>query len=382
MKNARYFIGSLLAIVALWSCDDLNPDEIPENASAEVRLNALVEKLDSEIPSWDKLYDLAEHVERGEPAQFATQWVQFWGDAPDNLYANIDIWDHYMSDGDATVSAANSYKIGLEYGVLPSGADYPIYNLDVLDKKLRFIGTILLHEKAKGRRTLFQHHYPDGAVDLGFTNAEDFKQYIKEIFGVEKAKEATMAENMQVEYYVPFPEPIESYIERQGFTNGWAKEEKVELAQFVLDEIRDRLGNIFSGILVAPSHAEYESSSDVWHKLDFSEYDEIHFSLVPKCESGVTPEGYMEDQFANINEVLAKHPNMRWGVSQLALYQPAMGGCESGDFADYQQEILNDIFEQLNELEKTYAKHVFSGVFADFLQGGNVTDVKAYWDKK
>lgn len=382
MKNIINSICALLAIVAFGSCDPLNPDEIPADASTEVRARSLVEKLESEVPTWEELFELADHVERGEPAQFATQWVQFWNDAPDDLKANIDIWDHYMSDGDVTVSAANSYKIGLEYGLLPNSNDFPLYDLDALDKKLRFIGTILLHEKAKGRRTLFQHHYPDGAVDLGFTNQGDFKQYIEDNFGVVKAKEATMAENMQVEYYVPFPEPIESYIERQGFTNSWPKEDKVKLAQFVLDEIRDRLGNIFSGILVAPSHAEYEGSSDVWNTLDFSEYDEIHFTLVPKCESGITPEGYLQDQFANIKKVLDKHPSMRWGVSQLALYEPVMSGCNSGDFAGYQQGILNSVFEQLNELEQTYAKHVFSGVFADFLEEASTADMKTYWDKK
>lgn len=370
----------MLFSIALWNCTD--PIETDaENAEDPLVSEAqgLVSSLSTEVPEWQKLFDFAENFEREEPAHFATRWVQYWGDAPASLEANMSIWDHNFDDTGATVSTFNSYVIGMEYGQLPQSTDYPQKNLEALDKKLRIIATLIALEKVRGRQVLFKHHYPDGAVDLGFPNEADFKEYISGFFRVTKAKEAEMAENMQVEYYVPFPEPIESYIDRQGFTLGYTVEQKALLAQFVLDTVSDEVRKIFSGTLVVTSHAESASAGSIWNKLNFSSYDEIHFTLVPSCEGGAVAAKYLDDQFEHISTVLAEHPGLRWGIAQLALYQPILTNCDSGDFASYQKSMLLDIFHRSDKLATDYPLYTFSGVFSEFLQGGNVVTVQDYW---
>lgn len=382
MKTIRLFAFLAISLLVI-NCEPTPDEETPvdPSVSSADKIKAAIDNLENNVPSWDRIFDLADPYDRLPAPDFATRWVQFWQGTPNTIEGNMNVWDGYMSSGVATVSPFNTYAIGLEYGVLPDSTDYPIMNLNVLDKKLRMIATLLLEDIAAGNHTLFQHFYPDGATDLGFTNETDFRSYIENNFRVEKAKEAVMAENLNLDYLVPFPEPIESWINIQGFAKDYSVEQKVALAQHVLNVVSDETRKIFEGILVVPSGAEYSQPDSPWAKLDFSAFDEIHFTLLPNCE--VTKvETDLEIQLINIKEVIGKHPQLRWGIAQLAVYEPILSNCSDGAFSNYQNELLQTIFKQLDELEQSNANHAFSGVFADFLVGSNEALVSDYWSGK
>lgn len=383
--KALKLITTILLVLIIGNCAEPgSEDEIPEvpgPSSLELRIQAAIDNLSSEVPEWNYIYELGEVFDQNEAPKFATRWVQFWKNIPTDLKANMDIWEHYMSDVDATVTPFNTYVIGLEFGQLPQSTDYPITSLDVLDKKLRMIATLMLGEQVAGRRTLFQHSYPDGASDLGFTNEVDFKSYIQNNFRVEKAKEAQMAGSMNLDYYVPFPQSIEGWIDTQGFAVNFTIEQKVDLAQYVLNVIGGELHTSFPGILVVPSGAEYQEANSPWTKLDFSLYDEIHFTVVPSCEA-TDLHTNLDIQMGNIKEVITKHSQLRWGIAGLAAYEPVLNSCSNTEFGVYQKEVLIDLFGRIDELTQSNPNHAFSGVFADFLTDGNVSVVKDYWAGK
>jgi hypothetical protein len=202
----------------------------------------------------------------------------------------------------------------------------------------------------------FVNMYPPTSDYPRFSTAQQLRDWVNTIFIPEKVKEAKFAELMKVEAFAPF------MVEWEVFLNGQTslfcatapclgKPAQIALAQELLNAIATAVRPHFTGALVAYSYQSYNIHGTEWNALDFSAFDDVQFSLNPKCAVAETQKSivaqldeYYALQLAQIATVMSHAPRARWGIGEFFATPLGFAICGAGSTAAFQ--LIEDMVYQ------------------------------------
>jgi hypothetical protein len=227
-----------------------------------------------------------------------------------------------------------------------------------LQQKFNVSSVIIAREHALGHAVNFTNMYPPTTDYPRFATAAELRAFFTDVYIPEKVKEATFAEQMKAEIYNPHMVEWEVIMNGQTtlFCDGPApclsKPQQIALAQELLSAVAAAVRPHFTGILQAGSYQTYALRGTEWNQLDFSGYDQVSFTINPKCAVSevVTPiaaqlDAYLASQLANYAVVMSHAPAASFTFGEVFATPAGFGICGVADRAGF-EAIEDAIYQQ------------------------------------
>jgi len=241
------------------------------------------------------------------------------------------------------------------------------------DQALRIFALHAIQRKNKGHSIVMVDFYPPGSLGAPAADSKEFRQWVDTVFIPQKIREAKAAELLKAEILFPLPIEIERWIQGQPWAKDTPVEEKIQTAQYVLDQVYDRVRPFFKGKLNVWSYANYLPDRDgpAWEKLVFSKYDEVSFHLFPECDLSFSV-SYTENQMKHVMNIV-KRDGLTWWIGEWDLgekpFEQLCGTNMSVEAEPIMNAMLNVIFAQpIQPMGIDYRGPIYSGEQLDLIK--------------
>jgi hypothetical protein len=293
-------------------------------ASPEALLN--VDDREESSPSWEALDCFASRLSRPPLPAFLAALNADLSQYPIDLTAPNLGWQYYNAVDAENATTPGNRSMWNSLSEVPPFADsktgakytYPLQP-EQHERKLRYAAAIIVDQKLKGRLFSGVFSYPktfDWTVTG--TTKDAFLSWFETRFIPEKVIEAKALERVKADAFIPFPLPLEAWVENLPFTKTLSLPEKVALAQAMIGALVPKVREHFKGVLMASSGADYGRWGTSWSDVDFSSFDAIGFSIVPTCK-GAPVDAYLTAQFEGYLRVLGRAGAKRWGIGEVVM---------------------------------------------------------------
>lgn len=200
--------------------------------------------------------------------------------------------------------------------------------------------------------------YPPSTDFPRFTTAAELRDFFNDTYIPEKIKEAKFAESMHVEAYSPFMAEWEVILNGQSklFCDAGStclsKTEQIALSNELLKSIISAVRPHFSGLIGVESGQTYSVYGTEWNQTDFSGFDNISFTLNPKCTVPVETKAladqlddYFASQLTNFQAVMALSPKASWSIGEFFARPSGFVACGYGTASTF-KDVEDLIYER------------------------------------
>ena len=398
MKN-KWMIPICTLGISQWlgSCSDDTKGEPPNSRPPDetapsafvcpAEITELINVNDGEdtVPSWESLDCFSKDLVRlPQPNFLAGALADLARYSEDRTTRNLG-WVMY-SDIDAQhATAVSNRSIWNNLSAVPPYVELETNTLYTFplkpewhEKKIRVAAAMLIAQKLKKRYTTAVFFYPPKMNWAPIASSvADFKTWYTEHFIPEKIVEAKALERIQVESYSPFQVELETWVEWLPFASSTPVEEKVALAQWMVDSLVPKLREHFKGSITVHSYVNYELKGSQWNTMNYEKFDLIGFSYFPIC-GGTNHEIYLQTQFENYLSVVSNSGNKKWGMTEIGPDEANWvgNGCMPRD--EYSAKELEIYSALIDKMEAIAPAPVASGFPNKFVNTETRKRVEAY----
>jgi hypothetical protein len=283
-----------------------------------------------------------------ETMQAAEEWDQLW--AP---YSTVDGGYHvnippYLTDFSGT-----------------QGPFFPL-TAEQWDEKLRALMAYGIYEKRLGKIvTMSYFHSPllgdepyrSRLPQADISDSESFLAWWNNHFIPERVKLAEIAELLKAEEYMPWDVEPGIVVRQNG--GDWLEllpvEERVALAQEIVDSLLAALRPVFTGKLSIIVYDSYAAVGDEWNALDVSGWDQVNFVFFTQGDLLGT-EMYLDRQIAGYMEILNRSTThgqaIPWVAQEVTvegdLHRSTLSQLEPPlTFEEIEEDIYATVFDRL-----------------------------------
>ncbi|MCX6108272.1 MAG: hypothetical protein NTZ90_01550 [Proteobacteria bacterium] len=295
----------------------------------------------------------------------------------DNLVSrNLALWDQLTDKYQSNFS-------NFIFSALPPYADesgkdlsYPLA-AKYLEQKFNVASLILNRERGRGRPVFFVQFYPPTQNFPRYTTAAELKDFINNTYIPEKVKEAKFAELMKVEGYSPFMAEWEVILNGQtslfcsSGSTCLSQSDQIALSKELLTNMIGAIRPLFTGMINIESSQTYSVSGEFWNQVDFTGFDNISFTLNPKCYKPTDTaslddqiRSYYSSQLKNFKAIMERHPKASWSIGEFFARPTGFGPCGYSTNESFSQ-IEDRVYELGIEALKAATWGTFRGVSFD-----------------